>query len=244
MGKSQSLQAFLMIFVLAVFINGYNGLALYGELQQNIPDKYMNLSAEQLNKIGLGFHRKKDFHRSRTLFRYSVIRDKNYTRGYFNIACASSLLNEPDTAIDALERAAAINRTWVLNHIKDPDLNNIRGNPRFKRIISGGKGSSPLLAGQKFCRERTAPDDVGYEITFLGNGRITGTINQSDNCNYSKLSGGSWSIKGKRITIELNIIDEKVCSTPGDPLGTKKPRKEILKFNSVDEMKKTFPDGC
>ncbi len=243
LGKSQSLQAFLMIFVLAVFFNGYNGLDLYAEPEQNIPDKYKNLSAEELNKIGLGFHRKKDFHRSRTLFRYSVIRDKNYTRGYFNIACASSLLKDPDTAIDALKRAMSIDRPWVLKYINDPDLNNIRGNPGFKIILSDA-GPPYQLAEQKFCRERTAPDDIGYKITFLGNGRISGTINQSDNCNLSKLSGGSWSIKGNSITIELNIIDEKVCSTPGDPLGTKKLRKEILKFYSLDEMKKTFPDGC
>ena len=54
----------------------------------------------------------------------------------YNVACAYSLLGEPDQAIDMLEpwgaMANAATRSWVVH---DTDLDNVRDNPRFQKLF-------------------------------------------------------------------------------------------------------------
>jgi adenylate cyclase len=54
----------------------------------------------------------------------------------YNVACAYSLLGEPDRAIEMLEpwgTANAAMRSWVM---KDTDLDSIRNHPRFEKLFN------------------------------------------------------------------------------------------------------------
>ena len=210
-----------------------------------IPEKFSHLSAEKFNKIALKYHRKKNYVNSLKFFKYSVSKDNNFVQGYFNISCVNSLLNNLNASIDALKISMELDRNWTMRHIKDSDLNNIRNHPDFIVLLSKSNNNSkhPLI-GQKLCKSRLMPYDTGYEIQFLENGRITGSINASDNCNIFKLLGGTWIKKGSTIIINLNLIREKVCTSPGKPIGTKKFENKIFKFNSMGELRKEFPDQC
>ncbi|HSG28916.1 MAG TPA: hypothetical protein VLA34_10580, partial [Candidatus Krumholzibacterium sp.] len=58
---------------------------------------------------------------------------------YYNVACMYSNANEIDKSIAHLKKALELgfnHREWVE---KDPDLNNIRSDPRFKKILSSMK---------------------------------------------------------------------------------------------------------
>jgi len=57
-------------------------------------------------------------------------------KAYYNLACYYSLLNQVDLAIENLQLSIEYgysNWDWIE---KDPDLNNIRRDPRYKEIIS------------------------------------------------------------------------------------------------------------
>lgn len=64
----------------------------------------------------------------------------------YNVACLFALENEPDRAIDCLEEAIASgfgNREWIR---QDPDLEALRGYPRFERLV-GSLGGEPTGPG-------------------------------------------------------------------------------------------------
>ena len=55
----------------------------------------------------------------------------------YNVACTYALLGEADRAIDCLEKSITSGmgqKEWIEN---DPDLNSLRGNPRFQALIKG-----------------------------------------------------------------------------------------------------------
>ena len=62
--------------------------------------------------------------------------DPDDVQAQYNVACAWSLLGEPDRALDMLEswakRGGVLARNWLES---DPDLNPIRGHPRYKDLI-------------------------------------------------------------------------------------------------------------
>jgi adenylate cyclase len=70
-------------------------------------------------------------------------------RGLYLLACTFALLNEPETALDYLEkslkRMQARFLTWVEN---DSDLDSIRDHPRYLRLIEGMRSAAERPLGQ------------------------------------------------------------------------------------------------
>jgi len=65
--------------------------------------------------------------------RLRVGADEPFTRYY--VACALALLGEKERALDSLERAAATRREFTVERARiEPDLESLRGEPRFTRL--------------------------------------------------------------------------------------------------------------
>ena len=65
--------------------------------------------------------------------RLRVGADEPFTRYY--VAAAWALLGEPERALDVLEAAAAMRRTYVTERARiDPDFESLRAEPRFRRL--------------------------------------------------------------------------------------------------------------
>lgn len=62
---------------------------------------------------------------------------------FYNLACSHSLLSHLDDAIAALERAVSLGYQDVPHLMKDPDLINLRQDPRFRRLMGRILGQSP-----------------------------------------------------------------------------------------------------
>lgn len=55
---------------------------------------------------------------------------------WYNIACMRSLQKNTDGALDALSKAVELGWNDYSRTVSDPDLDAIRSNPRFKKIIA------------------------------------------------------------------------------------------------------------
>lgn len=55
---------------------------------------------------------------------------------YYNLACSLSLCNKIDEAFDTLDRAVALGWDDIEHLQNDQDLDNLRSDPRFLRLIS------------------------------------------------------------------------------------------------------------
>ena len=61
----------------------------------------------------------------------------------YNVACNLATLGEVDGAIEYLARvveAGTISRAWILN---DEDLANLRGDPRYEKLVETLKATGP-----------------------------------------------------------------------------------------------------
>jgi tetratricopeptide (TPR) repeat protein len=55
---------------------------------------------------------------------------------YYNLACSYSNLKQIDEALEALKKALKLGYRDIKYMMKDPDLKNLRNNPRFLEIIA------------------------------------------------------------------------------------------------------------
>ena len=83
--------------------------------------------------------------------------DPDDAQAQYNVACAWSVLGEPERALDVLEkwaeRGGVLARNWLE---RDPDLTPIRSNPRYRQLIARIESE-----GKEQDRHRTAPLGIG-----------------------------------------------------------------------------------
>lgn len=84
----------------------------------------------------LGNDNKRDLEEARTCLLSQIILDPCSTVGFYNLACAESLLHHTDAAIIALQKSVELGFSNVDHITSDEDLKNIRSDPRFTEIIS------------------------------------------------------------------------------------------------------------
>ena len=123
--------------------------------KDKIPGEFENLSSEELNKMGMTYHKEKNYSESEKFFLYSTIKDPNYFKGFFNLACSQSLQNKEEEALNSLKTAFSINNSWVTKNQNDPDLNNIKNLPDFNKIFSGSE-EFPITGFTDFTYHYTA----------------------------------------------------------------------------------------
>jgi len=66
------------------------------------------MTADDLNEIGLNHHREGDYKVSLEIFSYASLKDPDSARGYFNQACALSLLGQYSQAVAKLAKSSAL----------------------------------------------------------------------------------------------------------------------------------------
>jgi tetratricopeptide (TPR) repeat protein len=54
---------------------------------------------------------------------------------FYNVACSYSLLRQMDSALEALEKALALGYNEFKFLMSDPDLENLRKDPRFNKLM-------------------------------------------------------------------------------------------------------------
>ncbi|MBO6514372.1 MAG: tetratricopeptide repeat protein [Phycisphaerales bacterium] len=67
---------------------------------------------------------------------------------YYNLGCAQALKGNPDQAFKALKKAAELGVTNVAQYTGDSDLNSLKNDTRWKKLIDslGGDNSQPALS--------------------------------------------------------------------------------------------------
>lgn len=70
-----------------------------------------------------------------TEFRQVIELDPNNTMVHYNLACVYSLKNELKLAVESLQKAIKLDKSYIELSKKDPDLDNIRQTPEFQKLI-------------------------------------------------------------------------------------------------------------
>ncbi|KAB2933985.1 MAG: hypothetical protein F9K24_05830 [Leptonema illini] len=173
------------------------------QARPTIPAELASLNADQLNAKAMEFHKTGNYEESARHFEYATIRDSQYYKGYFNMACAYSLLKREGAALKALNRALALNPAWVQANLNDADLAWLRSQPGFAEIVSAGEGS---VVGSKICRLPPGPHDTKYyRIRLDEGGRISGEGSISGATGMLEFTDGQWREQGDSIQLQLRF---------------------------------------
>lgn len=89
------------------------------QARPTIPSELASLNADTLNAKAMEFHKKGNYEESVRYFEYATVRDSQYYKGYFNMACAYSMLKKREPALQALSQALALNPEWVVANLTD-----------------------------------------------------------------------------------------------------------------------------
>jgi len=137
-------------------VNGYLLRAeLYlkiNQLDKSMKDYIKILTLDKKNvyafhQIGIIYHNKKNYKKAIEYFEQNIAHDPHSFLGYYNMACAYSLLKNKEKSLWAYEHAVNIyntmdvNRKQVMNHnmykysLADDDLKFIRNDKRFRVLL-------------------------------------------------------------------------------------------------------------
>ncbi len=110
----------------------------YEKLQNRIKGKWKGdrkLSL-RMNKLGLAKHRKKDYCGAIATWCRAAEADPSFWKPFFNIACAHSLMGNPELSIKFIKRSFASDTVSALRSvISDSDLKPIRNHPGYKKVL-------------------------------------------------------------------------------------------------------------
>ncbi|MFC1669193.1 hypothetical protein ACFL20_02295 [Spirochaetota bacterium] len=245
----QKLFLFVIILSISISFNCKNQQADKEKLIEEInisktaiiPEEYKNKTVEELNKIGLSFHKKKDYMNSQKLFKYAIAKDNSFIKGYFNITCSYSLDNKKEDAIEALKKAMEIDKKYVLKYLNDSDLDNIRSLPYFREIVKQNKKIKDYTSfiGKKLCIDISDwGKDPELVLTLKRNNIIISSYSTAGASIAYKFKSGKWSVADNilRITITWQTTQNAhgmKGSPHGSPLGDSNFN---LKYNSPEEL--------
>ena len=90
---------------------------------------------EAFNGIGVTYYARNDYQEALRWYKKSLEVNPNFGDAYYNMACIYSLLKKPNMAFRYLQIAALNGFVQPKVLSSDPDLKNIRGDDRFKKIL-------------------------------------------------------------------------------------------------------------
>jgi len=99
--------------------------------------------------------------RAKDLIQRALLIDPDNLNMRYNFACALSVLNERDAALDMLESSLLRARGSLGMAEVDPDLENIRHHPRYKKIIAAAK--KQIAKAQADAAEEVASPTAAIE---------------------------------------------------------------------------------
>ena len=90
---------------------------------------------EALNNRGVLYLQEKDYASARSYFEKAIRLKPNYVDPYYNLACVSAAAGQLQQSLRYLQKAVSMDpgvKAWAQ---EDPDLNPLRGLPRFEEIV-------------------------------------------------------------------------------------------------------------
>ena len=129
------------------------------------------------NKAGYSLYKQKKYNEAALLFRCSTLQDKNYTVGYYNLACTMALLHKQGVNVDINEIFILLRKSVELDPERiekirtDSDLDSIRETAEYKKLVSEASipkaNKSPLV--EKLCafENWTFVDSEGPPPTYI-----------------------------------------------------------------------------
>lgn len=118
-----------------------------GAQANRVPEQYRSMGSEALNNLALEHHFAGDYETSLELFRFVALLAPDEAMGYFNVACALSLMGQTDAGAAALYRAYRVDSDWTVRYLGDSDLNNIRHEEGYSRMIQEIAGVDTAVEG-------------------------------------------------------------------------------------------------
>lgn len=113
-----------------------------------------------------------------TEFKQAVELNSSDSNSMYNIACIYSLMDNPDSAIKWLERAIDCGFKDFDHMREDPDLDNIRANPEYVKLLENApKNAAPQSGGAKETienKDERGQDDTGTIREPAGDVRAQG----------------------------------------------------------------------
>ena len=115
---------------------GYQGFLKYYDIKRPkaLPGDLRDLTYEDINSLGLDYHRQGNYDKSLEYFIFTSLQAGGKARGYFNQACALTLLGRYEEAIGCLAIAAAADPVWTHTYIQDGDLDALRFRKSYQQI--------------------------------------------------------------------------------------------------------------
>ncbi|MCK5578641.1 MAG: ChaN family lipoprotein [Planctomycetes bacterium] len=102
----------------------------------NVPDNIrITNDPQKLHRIGVGYLQTKQYDEAAISFRKIINLSPKNAAAYYNLACAYSLNQKPDQAIDSLTRAVELGYRDFDLITTDPDLKNIRPDKRYETLL-------------------------------------------------------------------------------------------------------------
>jgi hypothetical protein len=98
---------------------------------------------------GLSHFNNKEYEKASKLFQEAVMENPEFHECLYNLACCFSMLGDADNALVYLNRAAQLNMHCLDWAKEDKELNNIRENPIFKKILQSKDSNSTAVEGPK-----------------------------------------------------------------------------------------------
>lgn len=91
--------------------------------------------------LGNSYLERKEFEKALQHYRRALEAEPNDSIAHYNVACVYAQTQELEKALDALERAVECGYRDLEWMEKDPDLDNLRGLPRYKALVKKLQGT-------------------------------------------------------------------------------------------------------
>lgn len=99
--------------------------------------------------------------------------------GVYNIACVYALKKEKDRAFEYLEKAVAAGFGNSSQLEEDADLDNVRGDPRFKKVLEAAAAAGERSGGQEVMLFNQSSDRMSSRAAMFSNTGGKGEIHLS-----------------------------------------------------------------
>ncbi len=114
-------------------------------------------NAKTLFEKGLSHYEKGEYGKASEFFKEGVIEDPEFHECLYNLACCYSMMGDKNNALVYLNRAAKLHIHCIDWAKEDKELDNIRKDPLFKKILNNLGGESFYVDEEA---EETAEEDI------------------------------------------------------------------------------------
>ncbi|MEI8176749.1 MAG: hypothetical protein WCG78_07795 [Candidatus Omnitrophota bacterium] len=113
-------------------------ITFYEDLVRDKPD-----FVDALVALGDAYSKKGFYEKGLAIDKKLLEIDPQEPTFHYNLSCDYSLLKEPDSCLESLAEAIRLGYTDLEHIEKDPDLDYVRHNPRFKELLASIRAYPP-----------------------------------------------------------------------------------------------------